>query len=59
MYIDDTDVIEYAIATEDSNCSLKYVGRSFGGEGYAIGLPRKSWLKVITLVCLVNVKARQ
>ncbi len=45
-YLDDTPILEYARQTMDSKCILRLVGQGFGEDGYGIGLPKGSWLKV-------------
>ena len=45
-YLDDTPILEYARTTMDAKCTLRLVGEGFGEDGYGIGLPKGSWLKV-------------
>jgi len=45
-YLDDTPILEYARTNLDAKCQLQLVGRGFGEDSYAIGLPKNSWLKV-------------
>lgn len=47
-YLDDTSILEYARTTMDAKCMLRIVGHGFGEDGYGIGLPKGSWLKVTT-----------
>ena len=48
-YLDDTPILEYARSTMDAKCQLRLVGKGFGEDGYGIGLPRGSFLKVTRL----------
>ena len=47
-YLDDSPVLEYARTTMDAKCQLRLVGKGFGEDGYGIGLPKGSFLKVFT-----------
>ena len=53
-YLDDTAVLEYARITMDVKCLLRLVGEGFGEDGYGIGLPKGSWLKVGCLIVAVD-----
>ncbi|KAK7495078.1 hypothetical protein BaRGS_00013718 [Batillaria attramentaria] len=46
VYLDDTPLLEFAVSRMDNNCKVRFVGKGFGSDGYAFGLPRRSWLMV-------------
>lgn len=54
-YLDDTPVLEYARTTMDAKCQLRLIGDGFGEDGYGIGLPKASWLKVSVTMILTHI----
>ncbi|ESO88309.1 hypothetical protein LOTGIDRAFT_82519, partial [Lottia gigantea] len=46
VYVDDTPLLEYAVSRLDKDCTVRFVGKGFGSDGYAFGLPKFSWLQV-------------
>ncbi|XP_050401989.2 glutamate receptor ionotropic, NMDA 3A [Patella vulgata] len=46
VYVDDTPLLQYSVARLDKDCAVRFVGKGFGSDGYAFGLPKFSWLQV-------------
>jgi hypothetical protein len=44
-FIYDTALLDY-VQANDSRCTLKTAGASFGSQGYALAFPKGFWLKV-------------
>ena len=50
VYLDDTPLLEFAVARLDNDCKVRFVGKGFGQDGYAFGLPKHSWMRVSALL---------
>ena len=46
VYMDDYQLLEYEVSRMDKDCKVQFVGKGFGSDGYAIGLPKNSWMRV-------------
>ncbi|XP_070196560.1 uncharacterized protein [Littorina saxatilis] len=45
VYLDDYHLLEYEVSRIDKECTVQFVGKGFGSDGYAIGLRKNSWMK--------------
>ncbi|XP_052828388.1 glutamate receptor ionotropic, NMDA 3A isoform X2 [Octopus bimaculoides] len=45
-YLGDYPILDYARAKLDPNCQLKLVGQTYGEDGYGIGLPKNSTIRI-------------
>lgn len=46
VYFDDASLLEFAVSRLDKDCKVRFVGKGFGTDGYAIGLSKHSWMRV-------------
>ena len=49
VYMDDYHLLEYEVSRMYKDCKVQFVGKSFGSDEYAIGLPKNSWMRVSTI----------
>ncbi|XP_025110190.1 glutamate receptor ionotropic, NMDA 3A-like [Pomacea canaliculata] len=46
IYFDDASLLEFAVSRLDKDCKVRFVGKGFGTDGYAIGLSKHSWMRI-------------
>lgn len=54
-YLGDYPILDYARAKLDPNCQLKLVGQTYGEDGYGIGLPKNSTIRVSISIIVANI----
>lgn len=57
-YLGDYPILDYARAKLDPDCKLRLLKQTFGEDGYGIGLPKGSPLKVAYYLYILYIYVR-